>query len=305
MTNSIYIIAGPTGIGKSEFSLSLARQVKGSIINADSMQIYKNLKILTARPIKKEMSNIEHHLYGYIDGSERYNVEKWCNDASNIILENFNNDITPVLVGGTSLYINTLINGITDIPKISEDIKIESEKIIKELGKEFLISQIKKNDPESLKNINLNDTIRLRRVWEVFESTGKKFSEWKLNKTKKFLNNYNFKILLFLPNREKNYEFVNSRFIKMINSGAVEEVRKLLDLDLHHSLPIMRAHGVPEIKNFLEKKISLDECISKGQQVTRNYVKRQHTWWNSSKLPILQKFDKFPSEMDIKTIKID
>ena len=212
---------------------------------------------------------------------------------------------TPILVGGTGLYINALINGLIDLPPIPEKIKIESEKILQEFGKDFLINQIKNIDPDSLKEINHNDIVRLRRIWEVFESTGKKFSEWKLNKNKKFITNYNFKILLFLPDREKNYQVVNSRFINMIKGGAVEEVKKLLELDLHDSLPVMRAHGVPEIKKYLANESSLEECISKGQQATRNYVKRQHTWWNSSNLDIFQKFDKFPSEIDVNSIKID
>ncbi|MDC6448024.1 tRNA (adenosine(37)-N6)-dimethylallyltransferase MiaA [Alphaproteobacteria bacterium] len=305
MIKTIYVIAGPTATGKSEFSANLAKKLNGIVINSDSMQVYKDLNILSARPSKKEMKNIDHHLYGYVNGVERYNVEKWCTDASNLIKKNFTNNIVPILVGGTGLYISTLINGITDIPPVPEEIKIESDKILKKLGKDFLINQIKSIDPESLNKINLNDTVRLRRIWEVFESTGKKLSEWKLNKNKKFINKYNFKILLFLPDRKKNYEIVNSRFIKMIESGAVEEVKKLLRQDLNDSLPIMRAHGVPEIKKYLEKKISLDECIVKAQQSTRNYVKRQHTWWNSSNLQIFQKFDKFPVEIDLKSIKID
>ena len=305
MINTIYVIAGPTATGKSEFSIELSKKIGGIIINSDSMQVYKNLKILTARPSIKEMQNIDHHLYGYVEGSERYNVEKWCNDASQIINKNFNNNITPILVGGTGLYISTLINGIIDIPKVTEEIKIESEKILTQLGKEFLVNQIKKIDPRSLEEININDTVRLRRIWEVFESTGKKFSDWKLNKNKHFINNYNLRILLFLPDRKKNYEIVNSRFINMMNKGAIEEVQKLLEMNLHESMPVMRAHGVPEIKKYLKNEISLDECISRGQQVTRNYVKRQHTWWNSTKLQIFQKFDNFPVEIDVKSIKID
>ena len=251
------------------------------------------------------MKNINHHLYGFVDGRERYNVERWCNDASEIIKKTSAKNLTPILVGGTGLYINTLINGLVDLPSIPESIKIESEKILQEFGKDFLINQIKNVDPESLNEINHNDTVRLRRIWEVFESTGKKFSEWKLNKNKKFITDYKFKILLFLPDREKNYQVVNSRFVKMMKSGAVEEVKKLLELNLNDSLPVMRAHGVPEIKKYLANESTLEECISKGQQVTRNYVKRQHTWWNSSNLEIFQKFDKFPSEIDINSIKID
>ena len=305
MINTVYVIAGPTATGKSDLSISLAKKISGAVINSDSMQVYENLEILTARPTLSEMKNINHHLYGFVDGRERYNVERWCNDASEIIKKTSAKNLTPILVGGTGLYINTLINGLVDLPSIPESIKIESEKILQEFGKDFLINQIKNVDPESLNEINHNDTVRLRRIWEVFESTGKKFSEWKLNKNKKFITNYKFKILLFLPDREKNYQIVNSRFVKMMKSGAVEEVKKLLELNLNDSLPVMRAHGVPEIKKYLANESTLEECINKGQQVTRNYVKRQHTWWNSSNLEIFQKFDKFPSEIDINSIKID
>ena len=305
MINTVYVIAGPTATGKSDLSISLAKKISGAVINSDSMQVYENLEILTARPTLSEMKNINHHLYGFVDGRERYNVERWCNDATEIIKKTCAKNLTPILVGGTGLYINALINGLVDLPSIPESIKIESEKILQEFGKDFLINQIKNVDPESLNEINHNDTVRLRRIWEVFESTGKKFSEWKLNKNKKFITDYKFKILLFLPDREKNYQVVNSRFVKMMKSGAVEEVKKLLELNLNDSLPVMRAHGVPEIKKYLANESTLEECINKGQQVTRNYVKRQHTWWNSSNLEIFQKFDKFPSEIDLNAIKID
>lgn len=305
MINTVYVIAGPTAIGKSDLSISLANKVNGVVINSDSMQVYKNLEVLTARPSLSEMKNADHYLYGFLDGNERYNVERWCYDATEIIKKTSANNLTPILVGGTGLYINTLINGLIDLPSIPESIKLESEKILQEFGKDFLINQIKNIDPDSLKEINHNDTVRLRRIWEVFESTGKKFSEWKLNNNKKFITNYKIKILLFLPDRKKNYQAVNSRFVNMMKGGALEEVKKLLELNLHDSLPVMRAHGVPEIKKYLANESSFEECISKGQQVTRNYVKRQNTWWNSSKLEIFQKFDKFPSEIDLNSIKID
>ena len=305
MIKTVFVIAGPTAAGKSKFSLDLAKKLNGIIINSDSMQVYKNLSILTARPTTEDMNNVEHSLYGYVDGGKRYNVEKWCKDASKVIEERFEKNTTPILVGGTGLYINTLINGIINIPSIPEEIKIESERILTKFGKDFLINQIKNIDPDSLNEININDNVRLRRIWEVFETTGKKFSEWKLNENKSFIKNYNFKLILFLPDRKKNYEIVNSRFIKMINRGAIEEVKNLLGENLNESLPVMRAHGVPEIKKYLENETTLEECIAKGQQVTRNYVKRQHTWWNSSKLEIFHKFDKFPDEIDINAVKFE
>ena len=305
MINKLYVIAGPTAIGKSDFAIELARKINGVIINADSMQVYNNLHILTARPSSEDIKKIDHYLYGYVEGSERYNVAKWCNEASKKINTCFKKGLVPILVGGTGMYIDTLINGLTDIPSIPEEIKLLSKKILIEDGKESLINKIKNFDEASLININLNDNMRLRRIWEVFTSTKKTFSEWKKQKNKIFINNYDLKILLFLPDRKKNYEIVNLRFKKMIEDGAIDEVKKLIKLNLNNSLPVMRAHGVPEIKNFLEKKITIEECIVRSQQVTRNYVKRQHTWWNSSNLQILQKFDKFPVEIDAKLVKID
>jgi len=305
LINKLYVIAGPTAIGKSDFAIELARKINGVIINADSMQVYNNLHILTARPSSEDIKKIDHYLYGYVEGSERYNVAKWCNEASKKINTCFKKGLVPILVGGTGMYIDTLINGLTDIPSIPEEIKLLSKKILIEDGKESLINKIKNFDEASLININLNDNMRLRRIWEVFTSTKKTFSEWKKQKNKIFISNYDLKILLFLPDRKKNYEIVNLRFKKMIEDGAIDEVKKLIKLNLNNSLPVMRAHGVPEIKNFLEKKITIEECIVRSQQVTRNYVKRQHTWWNSSNLQILQKFDKFPVEIDAKLVKID
>ena len=203
MNKTIYIIAGPTATGKSDFSIKLAKKINGVIINSDSMQVYKNLQILTARPTTSQTKNTPHYMYGYIDGKERYNVEKWCNHAVGIIHQTCRNNFSPILVGGTGLYIDTLINGLIDIPPIPESIKYESEKIIREFGKDFLINQIKNCDPNSLKEVNVNDTVRIRRIWEIYESTGKKLSDWKLNKNKKFIENFNFKIFLFLPDRKK------------------------------------------------------------------------------------------------------
>ena len=159
MINTVYVIAGPTATGKSDLSISLAKKLNGVVINSDSMQVYKNLEILTARPSINEMKSIDHHLYGFVDGNERYNVERWCNDAAAVIKKISANNLTPILVGGTGLYINTLINGLIDVPSIPELIKIESEKILQEFGKDFLINQIKNIDPESLKEINYNNKV--------------------------------------------------------------------------------------------------------------------------------------------------
>ena len=298
MKNTIYFITGPTASGKSKFAIDLSKKIKGEIVNADSMQIYKELKIITARPSQLDNKKIKHHLYGYVDGSNRYNVEKWCQDASKVIESLNKKNINPIFVGGTGLYIDTLINGIASIPSVPETIRNDSKNLLEKVGKEEFYKIVKKIDEDSIKLIFPNDIQRLRRIWEVFNYTNKKFSEWKKNKNKKFITSLDYKILLFLPDRKKNYERVNKRVLTMIKSGAIEEIENLLKFNYNKDLPIMRAHGVPEISAYLKNKITLEDCIKKIQLVTRHYVKRQNTWWNSSNLQIFKKIKEFPDNLD-------
>ena len=295
----IYFIVGPTAIGKSLLAINVAKKLNGQIINADSMQVYENLNILTARPKKKEIIKVKHHLYGHIKGSVRYNVARWCEEASVIIKNCSKNNIPPVVVGGTGLYVDKLINGLVDIPTIPEDYKKKSQELLLNKGIKEFYKIVSEYDSEALKKINPNDVNRLKRIWEVFMFTNIPMSNWIKNKTKIFLDNKKYLLYLFLPDREKNYERVNKRFIDMIDHGAIEEVKQLLKLNFNKSLPVMKAHGVPEISLYLDRKIDLKECIYKGQQVTRNYVKRQHTWWSSTNLRIHQEINHFPDEIDI------
>lgn len=304
MKNTIYFITGPTATGKSKFAIDLSKKIKGEIVNADSMQIYKELKIITARPSQLDNKKIKHHLYGYVDGSNRYNVEKWCQDASQVIKSLNKKNINPIFVGGTGLYIDTLINGIASIPSVPESIRNDSKNLLEKVGKEEFYKIVKKIDEDSIKLIFPNDIQRLRRIWEVFNYTNKKFSEWKKNKNKKFITSLDYKILLFLPDRKKNYERVNKRVLTMIKSGAIEEIENLLKLNYNKDLPIMRAHGVPEISAYLKNKITLEDCIKKIQLVTRHYVKRQNTWWNSSNLQIFKKITEFPDNLDKNLINL-
>jgi len=304
LNNTIYFISGPTAIGKSEFAINLSKKINGEIINADSMQIYKELKIITARPTSTDIKKVQHHLYGYVNGNERFNVEKWCLEAVKIINFLINKKKSPIFVGGSGLYIQTLINGITFIPSIPEEIKDASKELFDKIGLNNFYKLVKDLDYVATKDISKNDTQRLKRIWEVYNYTNKKFSSWKKSENKKFLNYINYKILLFLPNREKNYERVNKRVLTMINNGAIDEIKELLKNNYKKDLPIMRAHGVPEIISYLENSISLEECIEKIQLVTRHYVKRQNTWWRSSKLQIFKKINEFPDEIDLKTTNL-
>ena len=301
----IYFIVGPTAIGKSSLAIKVAKKFNGQIINVDSIQVYENLNILTSRPNEKEIIEVKHHLYGHIKGSERYNVARWCEEASVIIKNCSKKNIPTVVIGGTGLYVDKLINGLVDIPSIPENYKKLSEELLLNKGIKKFYNTVSEFDSEALKKINPNDLNRLKRIWEVFMYTKIPMSNWIKNKTKKFLDNPKYLLYLFLPDREKNYERVNKRFVKMIDNGAVEEVKQLLKLNFNKSLPVMRAHGVPEISLYLDKKINVKECINKGQQVTRNYIKRQHTWWNSTNLRIHQQINHFPDEIDINSMNFN
>jgi len=304
LNQTLYFIAGPTCIGKSSLAIRLAKKINGVIINADSMQVYSNLNILTARPSKKDLLEIKHELYGYVDAAVRYNVSNWCNDVLKIIKNNEKNNLPSIIVGGSGMYIDSLLNGLIPIPPIPEKYKNDSLSLLNEVGTKKFTEIINKFDSESLSKISLQDSSRMRRIWEVYQSTGKKYSYWINKKNKIFLKNFSNKIFLFIPPRDDIYKKINLRFNTMINEGAVEEVKKLISLNLDVSLPIMKAHGVPEITNYLCGKIDLEECIKKSQQVTRNYAKRQLTWWRSSRLSINKVFDQFPNEIDEKLIKI-
>jgi len=304
LNQTLYFIAGPTCIGKSSLAIRLAKKINGVIINADSMQVYSNLNILTARPSKKDLLEIKHELYGYVDAAVRYNVSNWCNDVLKIIKNNEENNLPSIIVGGSGMYIDSLLNGLIPIPPIPEKYKNDSLSLLNEVGTKKFAEIINKFDSKSLSKISLQDSSRMRRIWEVYQSTGKKYSYWINKKNKIFLKNFSNKIFLFIPPRDDIYKKINSRFNTMINEGAIEEVKKLISLNLDVSLPIMKAHGVPEIKNYLCGKMDLEECIKKSQQVTRNYAKRQLTWWRSSRLSINKVFDQFPNEIDEKLIKI-
>ena len=304
LKNNLYFIAGPTAIGKSSLAIRLAKKINGVIINSDSMQVYSNLRILTARPSELDHKLIKHKLYGYIDGHKRYNVAKWCNDIVKIIEINDKKNYPSIIVGGTGMYINSLISGLIDLPQIDEKYKKKSQELLNKIGLNNFIKSIISFDKESVNDISINDTSRLRRIWEVYNSTNITYSQWKLNKNKIFLANFKYKIFLFIPPRDEIYSNVNNRFINMIKEGAIEEVKNLLNQGLDSSLPIMKAHGVPEISNYLQNKMTLDDCINIGQQVTRNYVKRQLTWWRGHSLGLNQVFEQFPNEIDENLIKI-
>ena len=302
--NKIVFISGPTASGKSSLAIRIAKKIKGEIINADSMQVYKELKIITARPLVKEQKKIKHHLYGHRSGNVRYNVYDWCKEASKKINEILKGKKIPIIVGGTGLYFHSFINGIVKIPSIPEKIKKDSSSILNAKGWNKLFNETKKFDYESCLQLKNNDSQRLKRIWEVFEYTGMPLSYWKKNTRFNFVKKYNYDFILILPNRKDLYHNCENRFLKMIDLGAIEEVKKLKYKNYDPSLPIMKAHGVPELIKYLSGNFSLDEAIARAQQATKRYVKRQFTWWKGSNINPDLIFNYFPSNIDLNGLEI-
>ena len=302
--NKILFISGPTAIGKSSFAIEIANYINGEIINADSMQVYKELKILTARPQKDDLKKINHHLYGHRNGDLRYNVFDWCKDCTNKIIDITSKKKLPIIVGGTGLYFLSIINGISKIPHIPEKIKKESNLLLKKLGWETFFELTKKIDKESCLKIKKNDSQRLKRIWEVFFFTKIPLSEWNKREKKYFIKDYKYKLLLILPEQKKVYQKSDQRVLQMIKNGAIEEVKNLLKKNYDSSLPIMKAHGVPEINKYLNNKTSYEDMVNNIQKNTRNYVKRQLTWWRGNILKSDQLFDDFPYNINPKKLNI-
>lgn len=261
MLKEIPIIVGPTASGKSSLALQLAQHISGEIINADSLQVYQDLKILSARPQEKETQNIKHHLYGFVDAYTTYNVAQWLEDVKKT-LKNVKN---PIFVGGTGLYIKALTEGISQIPEIDTKIR--------EYVRNLPIEDVQKK----IKECKATDPQRLRRALEVELSTGKPLSYFQQTKIK--IIEEKFKIYFLNPPRELLYKNCNNRFETMLQTGAVEEVKDLIQKRATGG--VLKAIGIKEITAWLAGEISKKEMIEKASQATRNYAKRQITWFKN------------------------
>tara|TARA_B100000686_G_scaffold104414_1_gene111669 strand:- start:31514 stop:32452 length:939 start_codon:yes stop_codon:yes gene_type:complete len=278
----IIIIAGPTASGKSSFAIHLAKLINGSIINFDSMQVYKDLKILTARPNKNDLEMVPHKLYGVIPGNIRCTAIYWRNLALKEIDVIQKLGRVPIFVGGTGLYIKTLIDGISDVPKSMPKYKRKADGLLRDIGTQNFYNVVKKKDPNIVKNISLNDHQRLVRAYTVWLQTNIPLSEWhKKESFNKKKNNIYVKIRI-KPNRKILRDNIKKRFINMINLGVIEEVKNFRQFN--STLPIMKAHGLREIIAYIEGKKKLDEVINETTNNINQYAKRQDTWFKNKYL---------------------
>ena len=273
--NMVALIAGPTASGKSALALALAEKTGGVIVNADSAQSYRDLPILSVAPTAEERARAEHRLYGIRDGSEPCSAADWAALAKAELADIHASSRLPILVGGTGLYLRTLLDGIAPVPAIDGNVRER----VREQSVEKNRADLEKVDPEAAARLNPADKTRIARALEVVLSTGRTLADWQARREGGIANQVSLRPLILLPPRDWLYARCDSRFEAMVESGAVDEVRALLARNLDSSLPVMRAIGVPQITAFLAGEIDRDEMVGRGQQATRNYAKRQYTWF--------------------------
>jgi len=269
-------IGGPTASGKTELAFSLHSKIPSYVVNADSMQVYNRLNILTNKPSEKEIKNFDCKLFSFLHYPEKCSVGLWRKKCIEL-LKNMNR--VPIFVGGTGLYIESLINNISEIPQISNKIKSKINKIFLKRGKNFFYQKLLKIDNNYAKKISPNDTQRIQRAIEVKVATGKSFSDWHKQEKKKLFE----RVIYVVINTEREilYKKINQRCKNMINNGIFEEVENFLEeksVDFH---PLHKAIGLNPISLFLQKRLTKEDCVSMFMQDTRRYAKRQLTWFNN------------------------
>jgi tRNA dimethylallyltransferase len=272
----IILIAGPTGSGKSEIALRLAKKINGEIINADSMQVYKEIKILSARP--ESYSNVSHYLYGNISVKNNFSAGEWLKKVKLNLNKIIKKKKQPIFVGGTGLYFKLLTEGISNIPKIPDSIRTKARKLNAKLGNDEFYDLLIKLDPLIHNRIKKNDTHRLIRAYEVVTFTKKSLIDWQ-KKNKNYFSNYHFVKIFINPENSFLQKLLRLRLKKMFELGAVNEVKKFLKLKINKSLPVNKILGIEEIKKYLDKKIPLEQAFEETFIRTRRYVKRQRTWF--------------------------
>ena len=272
----IILIAGPTGSGKSEIALRLAKKINGEIINADSMQVYKEIKILSARP--ESYSNVSHYLYGNISVKNNFSAGEWLKKVKLNLNKIINKKKQPIFVGGTGLYFKLLTEGISNILKIPDSIRTKARKLNAKLGNDEFYDLLIKLDPLIHNRIKKNDTHRLIRAYEVVTFTKKSLIDWQ-KKNKNYFSNYHFVKIFINPENSFLQKLLRLRLKKMFELGAVNEVKKFLKLKINKSLPANKILGIEEIKKYLDKKIPLEQAFEETFIRTRRYVKRQRTWF--------------------------
>ena len=273
------LIAGPTASGKSALALELAQKTGGVIINADSMQVYRDLRVITARPTPEEEATVPHRLYGHVDAAINFSAGAWVSDAAKVLAEARAQNRLPIFTGGSGLYFKALTRGLSAVPPIAVAIREDVRTRLQRDGVEALHAELAQRDPVSAERLKPRDRTRVARALEVVEATGRSLTDWHRDGLPPLLPQGQFRALFLDPDREQLYARIDSRFEAMLGAGALEEVAALAARRLDPLLPAMKAHGVPALIRHLRGEITRDEAAVIGRADTRHYAKRQFTWF--------------------------
>ena len=273
------LIAGPTASGKSALALSVAEATGGIVINTDSMQVYRDLRILTARPTPDEQARVTHRLYGTVDANVNFSAGAWVAQAAVMLNEARAANRLPIFTGGSGLYFKALTRGLSNVPPVPPQIRDDVRARLERNGAEALHTELSKRDPASAEKLKPRDKTRIARALEVIEATGRSLQDWHREGLPPLLPEREIVAVFLAPERDDLYARIDRRFASMLAGGALEEVAALADRKLDPLLPAMKAHGVPALIRHLSGDITLAEAAQIGQADTRHYAKRQFTWF--------------------------
>jgi tRNA dimethylallyltransferase len=273
------LIAGPTASGKSALALALARKAGGLVINTDSMQVYRDLRIITARPTDGEEALVPHRLYGHVDAGVNFSAGTWIVDAARVLAEARAQGRRPIFIGGSGLYFKALTRGLSAVPPIPAEVRERVRARLEQHGVEALHAELAGRDPVSAERLKPRDRTRIARALEVVEATGRPLPDWHRDGLPPLLPPGEFHALFLAPERDQLYARIDARFDAMLDAGALDEVATLAARQLDPLLPAMKAHGVPALIRHLKGEISRTEAAEIGRADTRHYAKRQFTWF--------------------------
>lgn len=280
-STTVIIIAGPTASGKSRLAIEVAKAVGGVVINADSMQLYQGMTVLSAAPSEQEKAYVPHALYEIFSANKNGNVVEWLDLAVAEIQKCWDNGQVPMVVGGTGMYIDNLINGTTPIPEVDEKIRTKVRELLAEIGTQSLYAKLAEVDATSATKLSPNDTTRVARAYEIFLQTRISIAEWHQKPMNKKLPQAKFLVVKLVPETDELDQRCLQRFQEMVKNGAVEEVQNLLVQNLDVNLPAMKMLGVPDLMAYCRGEISLESAVAQGFLHTRQYAKRQRTWFRN------------------------
>lgn len=273
------LIAGPTASGKSALALELAQTAGGVVINTDSMQVYRDLRIITARPTLQDEALVPHRLYGHVDAGMNFSTGAWLADAAAVLADAQAQGRVPIFIGGTGLYFKALTAGLSTVPPIPAEVRESVRARLEQNGVEALHAELATRDPRAAERLHVRDRTRVARALEVVEATGRSLLDWHREGQPPLLPRDSFRALFLAPERDELYARIDARFDAMLDGGALKEVERLAGRHLDPLLPAMKAHGVPALIRHLAGEISLEEAATIGRADTRHYAKRQFTWF--------------------------